>query len=157
MKNDIPWHRKHRTSNGKCKLYQKRILGTFVNGMATVRYITSLSLTPHKTGLHTWDGFSENSYFEFSKKKLSTIICVLWFRLQLLSEGFLILLLRRTERDLIKIISWYSCKVSIILVRFEWKLNFFELLSKISNIKFHENPSSGSPVVPCRMQTDGQT
>ena len=29
-------------------------------------------------------------------------------------------------------------------------------LKKFSNIKFHENPSSGSPVVSC-LQIDGQT
>jgi len=35
------------------------------------------------------------------------------------------------------------------------KLEFSQQISeKYSNIKFHENPSSGSPVVPCG-QTDG--
>jgi len=34
------------------------------------------------------------------------------------------------------------------------KLEFYrQLFEKYSNIKFHENPSSGSPVVPCG-QTD---
>jgi len=31
-----------------------------------------------------------------------------------------------------------------------------QIFEKNSNIKTHENPSSGSPVVPCR-RTDGQT
>jgi hypothetical protein len=36
-------------------------------------------------------------------------------------------------------------------------LNFLDRFSKkFSDIKFHENPSNGSPVVPCR-QTDRQT
>ena len=41
---------------------------------------------------------------------------VFWFSLQLLSETFLIL--RRTERDLIKNVYWFPCKVPIILVGF---------------------------------------
>jgi hypothetical protein len=122
--------------------------------MATIGYITSLSLSPHETGLHTRDGLSENSYFGFSKKKLLPITCVFWFPLQLLSEACLIL--RRTERAMIKNVYWHSCKVSTTLVRFERILSFFDLLSKNSNIKFHENPSSGSLVVP-RRQRDGWT
>jgi len=34
-------------------------------------------------------------------------------------------------------------------------LNFSTDFKKFSYIKFHENPSSASPVVPCE-QTDGQ-
>jgi len=33
---------------------------------------------------------------------------------------------------------------------------FFTVFEKYSNIKFHENPSSGSKVVPC-IQMDGRT
>jgi len=44
----------------------------------------------------------------------------------------------------------YSCQ---ILLKLEFFLQIFE---KYSNIKFHENPSSGSRVVPCG-RTDGQT
>jgi hypothetical protein len=71
-----------------------------------------------------------------------------WFSLQLLSEKFIIL--RRNERDMIKHLNWSSCKVLVILVIFEWKLNFLDRFSKkkSSNIKFLENPSSDSRVVP---------
>ena len=44
----------------------------------------------------------------------------------------------------------YSCH---ILIKRELTRQIFE---KYSNIKFHENPSSKSRVVPCG-QTDGQT
>jgi len=63
----------------------------------------------------------------------------------ILSEIFLIL--RRTKRDTIKKlvftkITRYSCAV---LIKLEFSRQIFD---KFSNIKFHENPSSGSRVVP---------
>jgi len=51
----------------------------------------------------------------FEKKSLNTK-CVFWFSVQLLSETFLIL--RRTERDMIKNIHWSLCKVPVIGVRY---------------------------------------
>ena len=50
----------------------------------------------------------------FGNKFLNTK-CVFWFSVQLLSETFLIL--RRTERDIIKNVYRSSCKVPAILVR----------------------------------------
>ena len=50
------------------------------------------------------------------EKTLLKIKCLFCFSLQLLSENFLIL--RRTERDVIKNVYWFSCKVAVILVRF---------------------------------------
>jgi hypothetical protein len=47
-------------------------------------------------------------------------------------------------------ITCYSCQILMIL-EFLW-----QRFEKYSDIKFHENPSSGSRVVPCR-QTDGRT
>ena len=50
-------------------------------------------------------------------------------------------------------------KVPIILIVFQWNLYFLRIFSK-NNIKFHENPSSGSLVVPVRTDewrcTDGR-
>jgi hypothetical protein len=74
------------------------------------------------------------------------------FFLQLLLETFLILI--RTERDMIEIVHRSSCKVPVILVRLSW--NFLKILEKHPNIKFHQNPSSGSRAVPC-IRIDTQT
>jgi hypothetical protein len=61
------------------------------------------------------------------------------------SETFLIL--RRNERDIIKNVYWSSCKNSFpILMKLECSP---KILEKFSNLKFHENPSSCSRVVPC--------
>jgi hypothetical protein len=43
-----------------------------------------------------------------------------------------------------------SCKVCVTVVRFEWNANFHDILHKnVQNVKFHENTSSRSRVVPC--------
>ena len=94
----------------------------------------------------------------FSKTKLLNIICVFWFSLQLLSETFLIL--RRIWRDIILHIRWSSCTVPLLLSEFNEKLIFSITFEKYSNIKFHENPSSGSRLVPwgrTERQTERQT
>jgi hypothetical protein len=54
------------------------------------------------------------------KKQLLNIKRVFWFSLQLLSETFFVL--RRIERDVIRIVYWSSCKEPIILV-LKWTLN----------------------------------
>jgi hypothetical protein len=47
-----------------------------------------------------------------------------------------------------------SYKIPIILVMFQWNLKFARLIfEKSSNIKFHENPSTGSGVVAWYVQT----
>jgi len=92
---------------------------------------------------------------DFLKKKNMNIACVFWFAPQLLSETFLIL--RRSERDMIKNIyiliftknTRYSCHI-LMKLEFSW-----QIFRKHSNIKFHENPFSGSRVVACG-QTDGR-
>ena len=50
----------------------------------------------------------------FEEKKLLNAKCGFWFSLQLLSEIFLIL--RRTERDMIKSIYWSTCKVPLLFL-----------------------------------------
>ena len=72
--------------------------------------------------------------------------CVFWFSLRLLSETFLIL--RIIKRDITMLSTRYS---SQILIGLEFPRQIFE--KKSSNIKFHQNLSNGSRIVPCG-QTD---
>jgi hypothetical protein len=77
-----------------------------------------------------------------------------WFSLQLLSEALLIL--RRTERDMIIIMyNGLRVKYPLFLSDFNENLIFSTNFRKI-RIPFHENPSSRSRVVPC-WWTDGKT
>jgi hypothetical protein len=45
-------------------------------------------------------------------------------------------------------VQWASCKVPLLLSDFNEKRIFQCVFEKYSNIEFHENPSSGSRVVP---------
>jgi hypothetical protein len=82
------------------------------------------------------------------KKKRSKTKCVSWFYLQLLSE--ILFVLRISERDMIKKMRiCLRAKCPLFLSDFN-KLEFSrQVFEKRSNIKFHENPSSGSRVVSC--------
>jgi hypothetical protein len=90
--------------------------------------------------------FSQTARFS-EKKKFIYIKCLLRFSLQFLSETFLILM--RSERDITRNVNRSSCKGPVVLVRFEQNLNFLHrFLKKSSNMKFHENLSSGNPAFP---------
>jgi len=89
----------------------------------------------------------------FENKLLNTK-WVFRFSLQLLSETHFIL--RRNARDVIKcilVVMQSTLVSSLILMALEYSHQSFE---KSPNIKFHENPPSGSRVVPCG-QTDIRT
>jgi len=51
---------------------------------------------------------------------------------------------------------WCSCKVPVILVKFKFDLNFLTDFQEHSNMKFHENPPTGSRAVT-RGWTERQT
>jgi hypothetical protein len=87
------------------------------------------------------------------KKKLLNKQCVFWFSLQLLPETFLIL--RRNEREMIKMYIGTHVKYPLFMSDFNDTCIFWANFRKIPNITFHKNPPSGSIVVP-RGRTDGQ-
>ena len=79
--------------------------------------------------------------------------CVLLSSLKCLLETFVIL--RKNQRAIVLNVSTSSYKVSVIVVRYK-KIEFYQqILEKSSNIKFHENLTSGSRAVLCGL-TDGQ-
>jgi hypothetical protein len=84
----------------------------------------------------------------FEKKKtFFNIKRTFWPSLQIFLEIFLIL--RRNDRDMIRVVCCSSCKVAVIPFRFRRNLNILDRFSKNTrNIKFHENPPSYSRVVP---------
>jgi hypothetical protein len=90
----------------------------------------------------------------FGSGELFNIKLAFWFSLQLLSETFLIL--KRIRRHTAINVHMSSCKVPVILVRFYSNLTPLENFpkKKTSNIKYHENFSGGSRIVPCGWQTD---
>ena len=107
---------------------------------AILSSVACLALKYFSTLSHKWH--------DCRKKKLLYTKCVFWLFLQILYETSLVL--RRTKRDIVKNIHWSSCKVPVILVGFQWHLNFFNIFSKNTrNTKFHENLSRGSWDVPC--------
>jgi hypothetical protein len=94
-------------------------------------------------------GFCFRHIFSTSHKreKLLKIKCVFWFSPQLLSKTFLII--RRMWRHIVINVKTSWCKLSVIRVGFEFNMKFLDRFSGTnSNIKFHQNPSSGSRVVP---------
>jgi hypothetical protein len=70
---------------------------------------------------------------------------VSWFSLQFVSETFVFL--RRIQRDTIKNVYWYSCNAPVVIVLEEPE--FCGQIFDKTQIKFHENPSNWSLVVPC--------
>jgi hypothetical protein len=83
----------------------------------------------------------------FGKKSYWTRSMCL-FSLQLLSETFLIL--RRIQRDIVINVKASLCKVLLHSRRTLMKLEFsWQIFEKSWNIKYNQNPSSGSRVVPC--------
>ena len=63
-------------------------------------------------------------------KKLLIIKFLFWFSVHILSE--IILILRRVRKYVIINVYRFSCKVTCILVRLSWILNFFDRFSKIT-------------------------
>ena len=105
---------------------------------------------------HLWSFWLHHIFRHYPIKdtifgKLVNTKCVFWFSVHFLFETFLIL--RRIQQGTVIKVKPFLCKLRVIFVGCKWNLNFF--FEKSSNIKFHQNLSSGSQVVPCR-QMDRQ-
>ena len=89
----------------------------------------------------------------FEEKKLLDMKSVFLFYVQNLSETFLIL--RRIQWNHIINVLGLHVKYSLFLSDFNETWIFLTNFKKYLNIKFHENPSNGSPVIS--MTTDRRT
>jgi hypothetical protein len=95
---------------------------------------------------------------QYPEKKLLNIKSVFSFSLQLLSE--ILHILRKTQHDIRKMYTGLHVEYQLFLSDLNQNLIFSQFSKKSLNIKFHENMSSGSPLVPCRWtdrQTNGRT
>ena len=129
---------------------EKRYVLQILSHAFSLRYPAWNAHVPY---CHLWPG---QVYIFFShyllkgkifEKKLLDIKSVFWFSAQILSETFLIL--RILEWVMFKNVNWSSCKLHIILVRFECRLNFSrQTFKKYSDIKFYINLSRVTRVVP---------
>jgi hypothetical protein len=91
---------------------------------------------------------------QFSKKNFSTQNVCFDF-LYLLCETFLII--GEIQQNTITNVYSYSCKVPVLLFRFERNVNFLnKFLKNTTNINCYENPSIANQVIPCG-RTDRQT
>jgi hypothetical protein len=86
-------------------------------------------------------------------KKLLNLKCVFWFSVQLLFETFLIP--RTIHRDIVmNVKTFFHVKYSLFFSDFNETWIFStDVRTESSNIKFYQNPSSGSRVISCA-QTD---
>ena len=100
-----------------------------------LKYFSTLSHTRHRR-----------------KKYILKIKCVFWFYQQPFFETFLIL--RRTERDVIRNVYRSSCKVPVIFVLYQWKLVFLDRFSKNPEIPI---VMKIRPVESELFHADGQT
>jgi hypothetical protein len=105
---------------------------------------------------HALQYFSTLSYkrHDFRKSVIENKICVVILSTNL-SENFFVL--RRTERDMNKNVSWSSYKVPVISGWVLMKLEFLKFFFKSSNLKFQENPSVGAQLFLADGRTDRNT
>jgi len=81
--------------------------------------------------------------------------CMFWFSLQILSEA--VLILKRTERDIIKKNPYRSsCKVPAVLVKLQWNLNFLSRFLENVQISNFFKKKSDQREPSCSVRTVGQ-
>jgi hypothetical protein len=91
--------------------------------------------------------FRQLSHKRHDFRKKVTEMCILIFSATLFQ---IFLTSRSIQRDIVIMMRSSSCKVPVIcqiLMKLEFSQQIFE--KKNTNVKYYQNPSSGSRVVPC--------
>jgi late competence protein required for DNA uptake (superfamily II DNA/RNA helicase) len=111
-----------------------------------MRHIFPCGLAGSTTLLHI---ISQKARFSKEKEVIKHKMCVLMY-------STTSVIIRRIQRDVMKKYLDFHLKYPLLLLIFTSNLNFLEIFEKILKYYFHENPSSGSRIVPCG-RADGQT
>jgi hypothetical protein len=120
----------------------------FLVYISSLRYQACNAYAPY---CHLWPAWLYNFFPHYvinGMIMLLSIKCVFWFSLQLVSDTFPIQ--RRTGWGKLEMYIVLHVKYPLLLSNFNETWILSAEFKKCSNIKFHENPSSGSLVVPCR-------
>ena len=116
----------------------------FIEHATRTRYIVTSFVAPLASPY-----FSTLSHkrHDFRKKKSYWTLNVFWFSQQRLSNTFLIL--SRIQWDTVINVKRLDVKYALFLSNFNETWIFSTYFRKNSSITFHQNPSTGSRIVPC--------
>jgi hypothetical protein len=139
------------TAAGKSKCYIFRIsIALVIQHAKHMRYIYCLLW--HVWLYHFFPHYLTN--VKIFEKMTLNIQHVFWFFLQFLLKTFLIL--RVFQQSTVIKVQPSSCKDSWSVSDLNRTSISWQISKKYANINFHENPSSGSQVIPCGW-ADGRT
>jgi hypothetical protein len=123
----------------------------WVSIMQSAYTLLVLSSLSHRDLQYIFPYFVNGTIFE--KQKLLNTKCLFWFSVLPCLKHFLFY--KITDEDIVINMKRCLCKVTFVIDINETLIFTADFFAKYSNIRFHDNPSSGEP--SCFMRTDRQT